>query len=453
MLRKKDNKSRNSDGISGKYIKKDNPPEIPIINVWTTTNRQKSHNKTKSQYISGSQALGIDASDGAHSLAAKTLTQKCWQSAQQLLPRQSFAPALATPSAAAVAANHNDPSITSTPSSSTSSLSASNQWSHPSSSSVVSSNHFNVVQIARNKVWISQPTLPTVRHFAAHAIRSLTNLRTSVATIPMAAEPPEPPDSPLESAFGSQHSLQQISESQAKQLSTGSHTQSETLQILAYHQQIRDHYATPSSGHSSVSSLTGQPLVFGARAHSPFRSAEELPLPAGWTVDFTLRGRKYFVDHNTKTTHWSHPLESEGLPTGWERINSSDHGVYYVNHITRVTQLEHPCAPQYALGSPPAPPLGRRRELPVPPQPSQYAQSHCIVPANPYLTEEIPHWLYIYSKAPPELDHKLKWELFRVPELDCFEAMLNRLYRTDMEALVMSFELIRGALQRELDKR
>jgi hypothetical protein len=40
-----------------------------------------------------------------------------------------------------------------------------------------------------------------------------------------------------------------------------------------------------------------------------------------------------------------------------------------------------------------------------------------------------------------------------VPELDCFEAMLNRLYRTDMEALVMSFELIRGALQRELDKR
>jgi hypothetical protein len=317
--------------------------------VWTTTNRQKSHNKTKSQYISGSQALGssfqslcplftslssagIDASDGAHSLAAKTLTQKCWQSAQQLLPRQSFAPALATPSAA-VAANHNDPSITSTPSSSTSSLSASNQWSHPSSSSVVSSNHFNVVQIARNKVWISQPTLPTVRHFAAHAIRSLTNLRTSVATIPMAAEPPEPPDSPLESAFGSQHSLQQNSESQAKQLSTGSHTQSETLQILAYHQQIRDHYATPSSGHSSVSSLTGQPLVFGARAHSPFRS-EELPLPAGWTVDFTLRGRKYFVDHNTKTTHWSHPLESEGLPTGWERINSSDHGIYYVKYAT-----------------------------------------------------------------------------------------------------------------------
>ena len=44
--------------------------------------------------------------------------------------------------------------------------------------------------------------------------------------------------------------------------------------------------------------------------------AEELPLPPGWSVDYTLRGRKYYIDHNTQTTHWSHPLEKEGLPTG-----------------------------------------------------------------------------------------------------------------------------------------
>lgn len=60
------------------------------------------------------------------------------------------------------------------------------------------------------------------------------------------------------------------------------------------------------------------------------RSHEELPLPIGWSFAFTIKGRKYFVDHNTKTTHWCHPLETEGLPTGWEQIESPIHGVYYV---------------------------------------------------------------------------------------------------------------------------
>ena len=46
-----------------------------------------------------------------------------------------------------------------------------------------------------------------------------------------------------------------------------------------------------------------------------------MPLPPGWSVDYTLRGRKYFVDHNTQTTHWSHPLEKESLPMGWERVS------------------------------------------------------------------------------------------------------------------------------------
>lgn len=75
-----------------------------------------------------------------------------------------------------------------------------------------------------------------------------------------------------------------------------------------------------------------------SRAHSERSSSrneqtEELPLPPGWSVDFTLRGRKYYIDHNTKTTHWSHPLEKEGLPTGWERIESPEYGVYYVKWV------------------------------------------------------------------------------------------------------------------------
>jgi hypothetical protein len=61
--------------------------------------------------------------------------------------------------------------------------------------------------------------------------------------------------------------------------------------------------------------------------------SEELPLPPGWSVDFTLRGRKYYIDHNT---HWSHPLEKEGLPTGWERIESPEYGVYFVKYVAIV---------------------------------------------------------------------------------------------------------------------
>lgn len=48
------------------------------------------------------------------------------------------------------------------------------------------------------------------------------------------------------------------------------------------------------------------------------------------------------------------------------------------------------------------------RQLPLPLPPLSPRANECIVPANPYLTEEIPQWLYIYSKAPPEHDHKLK---------------------------------------------
>jgi len=47
-------------------------------------------------------------------------------------------------------------------------------------------------------------------------------------------------------------------------------------------------------------------------------------------VDWTVRGRKYYIDHITQTTHWSHPLEKESLPTGWHRIESKEFGVYYV---------------------------------------------------------------------------------------------------------------------------
>lgn len=53
----------------------------------------------------------------------------------------------------------------------------------------------------------------------------------------------------------------------------------------------------------------------------------ELPLPPGWSADRTLRGRRYYMDHNTQTTHWTHPLES--VPRPWHRVSTPHHGVYY----------------------------------------------------------------------------------------------------------------------------
>jgi hypothetical protein len=141
------------------------------------------------------------------------------------------------------------------------------------------------------------------------------------------------------------------SESQEQNQNTNN---SDNVQIQLYHKEIRDQYShqnesqlmpTQTSSLSSLSSnqsinITYHNLLLNGlqqRSQSPQRlfsgsNEEVLPLPPGWTVDYTLRGRKYFVDHNTKTTHWSHPLEIEGLPTGWERINSSDHGIYYVKY-------------------------------------------------------------------------------------------------------------------------
>lgn len=77
--------------------------------------------------------------------------------------------------------------------------------------------------------------------------------------------------------------------------------------------------------------------------------SEDLPLPPGWSVDWTMRGRKYYIDHNTNTTHWSHPLEREGLPPGWERVESSEFGTYYVDHTNKKAQYRHPCAPRYSI--------------------------------------------------------------------------------------------------------
>ncbi|CAL1529664.1 unnamed protein product [Lymnaea stagnalis] len=237
------------------------------------------------------------------------------------------------------------------------------------------------------------------------------------------------------------------------------HQMDDNYQIAQYHQEIRSHYAQQNPG----GNLLGKGM-FGMAAsdlNTPsassvnssgvgsYISQEELPLPPGWSVDWTVRGRKYYIDHNTQATHWSHPLEKESLPTDWERIESKERGVYYYNHITRTAQYHHPCSPaqgmllSYGVGIIPDR---------IPPH-LEFRQNKQLVPANPYLNTEIPEWLIVFSKAPHEHDHKLKWELFTLKQLENFAALLIRLYKQDLEHIVMSYERYRNALNRELDRR
>ncbi|XP_063803621.1 protein salvador homolog 1 isoform X1 [Pseudophryne corroboree] len=178
-------------------------------------------------------------------------------------------------------------------------------------------------------------------------------------------------------------------------------------------------------------------------------SSEDMPLPGGWSVDWTIRGRKYYIDHNTNTTHWSHPLEREGLPPGWERVESAEFGVYYVDHINKRAQYRHPCAPSVPRYDqpPPLPP-------PVTYQPRQVDRSQqLLVPANPYHTAEIPDWLQVYARAPVKYDHILKWELFQLADLDTYQGMLKLLFMKELERIVKLYEAYRQALITEVEMR
>ena len=46
-----------------------------------------------------------------------------------------------------------------------------------------------------------------------------------------------------------------------------------------------------------------------------------------------------------------------------------------------------------------------------------------------------------------------QWDLFRYPDLDCFQTMIKRLYKKDLEQVVYKYEVYRQALQKEIERR
>uniref|UniRef100_A0A1B6K8H7 WW domain-containing protein n=1 Tax=Graphocephala atropunctata TaxID=36148 RepID=A0A1B6K8H7_9HEMI len=407
MLSRKNKDLRTiKEGVVGKYVKKEAPPEIPIINVWSTEPLKKTN---KRNHRPESPAMQV--------------------ATQPSIANQKF-------------------SNSRVPGSHTTLLGHEGKYT-PSSSVPDLAQRFASMSLGSSEqnLRLTHPVygagiLPTMSHtYINQYTGSEFNLDKPQAGPQLSpgyiSVPTElPPHHPLRYSEAPAYHPHHVDDYHIT-----------TYQQVPFNQaMLPSHTIHPRHSTHNLSQSRGQP---------PGGGQQEMPLPPGWSIDFTLRGRKYYIDHNTKTTHWSHPLEKEGLPTGWERIESPEYGVYYVNHITRAAQYEHPCAPHYIYQPEVRIQLevGAPRLLAPPPRHTHFHPHSVLVPANPYLNQEIPHWLSVYSRASAELDHKLRWEMFRLPELDCFNAMLTRLYKQELEEIVMRYEAYRASLLCEMEQR
>uniref|UniRef100_A0A182YFH2 HECT-type E3 ubiquitin transferase n=1 Tax=Anopheles stephensi TaxID=30069 RepID=A0A182YFH2_ANOST len=89
-------------------------------------------------------------------------------------------------------------------------------------------------------------------------------------------------------------------------------------------------------------SLTDQQLILQHQQQQQQQQQNPIddePLPAGWEMRVDKFGRRYYVDHNTRSTYWEKP---QPLPAGWEQRRDPRGRVYYVDHNTRTTTWQRP---------------------------------------------------------------------------------------------------------------
>ncbi|XP_068618989.1 scaffold protein salvador isoform X2 [Battus philenor] len=377
MISRKGQKAIN-EGVVGKYVKKDTPPDLPIINVWTTGNNRRPRSQPFGTSDGSSQ--GIENKFGK----AQTMSGHAGK----------YTPSESVPNLAHRFANLTTSDATS------------------SQSNYNSQYHLDLNMASHstlNEVDDSFSRQPSYRYYRQ-----------------------QQPEDPI---YQNQQQVQQQKQQQYRESSMPRISSNLSLTPRLHPPSphpihlhtCTDSYTTVSqaspiySNYVNASALPYNNKGPGSSIISTSQGSEEcdLPLPPGWSADRTLRGRRYYMDHNTQTTHWTHPLES--VPQPWQRVSTPHHGVYYFNEITHQTTYAHPCLVGGCyLVSPLVPTL---------------------VP--PYLLEEIPHWLIVYSKADQELDHKLRWSMFRLSELDCFSDMLTRLYKQELQLIVMKYERYR----------
>lgn len=119
---------------------------------------------------------------------------------------------------------------------------------------------------------------------------------------------------------------------------------------------------------STAANNATSPTQTAVTAGNNSTTAGSGPLPHGWEERFTLEGRPYYVDHNTRTTTWVDPrrqaiirvmgpngqgsaLQPQAisqlgpLPSGWEMRLTSTARVYFVDHNTKTTTWDDPRLP------------------------------------------------------------------------------------------------------------
>ena len=86
----------------------------------------------------------------------------------------------------------------------------------------------------------------------------------------------------------------------------------------------------------------------------PTQKQDEPPLPGGWEWRLDHKGRKYYLNHSTRTTTWLRPAPADGLgplPAGWElKVVEGNKSTYFVDHNTRTTTWDDPRTTGYGTG-------------------------------------------------------------------------------------------------------
>ncbi|TRY75099.1 hypothetical protein TCAL_00604 [Tigriopus californicus] len=94
-----------------------------------------------------------------------------------------------------------------------------------------------------------------------------------------------------------------------------------------------------TAGSAPASNTMGPPAGHAPGHASEGLHGQEEPLPPGWDTLQDSYGRRYYVDHNSRSTTWERP---QPLPMGWEMRRDHRGRVYYVDHNTRTTTWQRP---------------------------------------------------------------------------------------------------------------